>query len=100
MNIQIVLTWENVSQESDLEFWNILTDGNQKCSEGEIGYSYEYIEGNYPAYKKELQDSVLLLPTVLRNSEVPSTSPAQILNKAPGEDQIPVFSQLNLIGKN
>ena len=33
----------------------------------------------------------MLLPTVLHNSEFPSAFPAQILNKAPGEDQIPVF---------
>ena len=34
----------------------------------------------------------MLLSTVLHNSEVPSASPAQIRNKAPGEeDQIPFF---------
>ena len=89
-NIQINLSWENVSQDCNPELWNILTDENHKHVEGEIVDSDEDIEGNDHAYEKEVRDSVLLLPTVLHNTEGPSVSPAQVLNKAPGEGQIPV----------
>ena len=37
-----------------------------------------------------MQESVLRLPTVLDNIEGASVSPAQVLNEAPGEGQIPV----------
>ena len=37
-----------------------------------------------------MQDSVLPFPVVLNNIEGPSASPAQVLNIAPGEAQIPV----------
>ena len=89
-NIQIDPSWENVSQESDSELWNILTDENHRHVEGEIDDSDEDTEGNDHAYEKEVQDSVLPLPTVLHNIEDPSVSPAQVLNIAPGEGQIPV----------
>ena len=88
-NIQIDPSWENVSQESDPELWNILTDKNHKHVEGGIGDSDENTEGNDHACEKEVQDSVLPLPTVLHNIEGPSVSPAQVLNIAPGESQIP-----------
>ena len=39
---------------------------------------------------KKVQDSVLHLPTVLHNTEGQSVSPAQVFNRAPGENQIPV----------
>ena len=89
-NILIDPSWENVSQESDSELWNILTDENHRHVEGEIDDSDEDTEGNDHAYEKEVQDSVLPLPTVLHNIEDPSVSPAQVLNIAPGEGQIPV----------
>ena len=89
-NIQIDPSWENVSQESNSELWNILTDENHKHVEGEMDDSDEDTEGNDYAYEKEVQDSVLPLPTVLHNIEDPSVSPAQVFNIAPGEGQIPV----------
>ena len=85
-NIQIDPSLENRSQDSDPELF--LTDKNHKRVEGEIDDSDEDIEGNYHAYKKEVQDSVLSLPTVLHNIEDPSVSPVQVLNIAPGEGQI------------
>ena len=88
-NTQINLSWENVSQESNPELCNILTDQNHKCVEGEIDDNDEEIEENDHAYEKEVEDSVLPLPTVLLNIEGPS-SPAQVLNIAPGEGQITV----------
>ena len=89
-NIQLNMSWENVSQDSNPELRNILTDENHKHVEGEIDDSDEDIEGNDHAYEKEVRDSVLLLPTVLHTTEGPSVSPTQVLNKAPGEGQIPV----------
>ena len=89
-NMQINMSWENVSQESDPRLWNILTDENRKDVEGEIDDSDEDIEGNDHAYENEVQDSVLLLLTVLHSIEGPSVFPAQFLNIAPGEGQIPV----------
>ena len=65
-NIKINPPWENVSQESDSELWNILIDQNHNCFEGEIDDSDQDIEGNYHAYEKEVQDFVLPLPTLLK----------------------------------
>ena len=89
-NMQINMPWENVSQESDPGLWKILTDENRKRVEGEIDDSDEDIEGNDHAYENEVQDFVLLLLTVLHSIEGPSVFPAQFLNIAPGEGQIPV----------
>ena len=55
-NMQINMSWENVSQESDPGLWNILTDENRKHVEGEIDDSDEDIEGNYHAYENEVQE--------------------------------------------
>ena len=49
-NIQIDLSWENVSQGSDLELQNIITEENHKHVEGETDDDDddddEHIEGN------------------------------------------------------
>ena len=88
--MQINLSWESISQEPDPGLWNILTDENCKHVEGETDDSDEDIEENNHAYENEVQDSVLLLLTVLHSIEGPSVFPAQFLNIAPGESQIPV----------
>ena len=71
--------------KSLIELWNMLTDQNHKRVEGEIDDSDKDIEGNDHVFEKGVQDSVQLLPTVSHNIE----SPAQVLNVAPGECQIP-----------
>ena len=86
-NIQIDPPSENRRQDFDPEL--LLTDKNHKRVEGEIDNSDEDIEGNDHAYKKEVQDSVLSLPTVLHNIEDTSISPVLVLNIAPGEGKIP-----------
>ena len=54
--MQINQSWENVSQGSDPELWNILTDQNHKLAEGEIDDSDEEIERNGHGYEKEVQN--------------------------------------------
>ena len=65
--------------------WNIPPDEYHKPVKVEVDDSDEDIEGN--DHVKEVQDSVLPLPTVLHSIEVPSVSPAQVLNTVPGEGQ-------------
>ena len=43
-NIQIDLSWKNVSHDSDLELWNILPEKNHKRVEGEIDDSMRILK--------------------------------------------------------
>ena len=85
---------ENISQESDQELWDILTNENAKHDKADITDSDEEIEGNDSAVKKEQRESVFPCPKLLHGINGTSLRPGKVLNIAPCENQIPVsFTQ-------
>lgn len=57
-------SWENVSQESDSELWDILTNENTKHDKADIIDSAEEIEGYDSAVQKEQLEGVFPCPTL------------------------------------
>ena len=87
-------SWENVSQESDPELWDLLTNENAKPDKPDIIDSDEEIEGNNTALEKEKIDNACPFPTALHNVNGSTVNQGDVLNIAPGEGQIPVsFTQ-------
>ena len=83
--------WENVSEQSDPELWKLLTDENvaQEKNDDETD-SDDNIEGNDHIKEKEMKMSSVPHPTVMHNIDGPNISAGDIVNIAPGENQIPV----------
>ena len=90
-NVTIDDSWDDVSKQSDPELWKLLTDENAKNNDsGDIIDSDDEIDGNDHTKEKEQRISSGLHPTVLHNVDGPNISPSDIVNIAPGENQIPV----------
>ena len=80
-----------VSQRSDPELWNLLTDENAKSQQSDDQTdSDENIDGNDPIKEKQKNMSAVPHPTVMHNIDGPNISTSEIVNIAPGEGQIPV----------
>ena len=83
-------SWVNVSQESDPELWDLLTNDKAKPDDVDLTDSDEEIEGNDVVFEKENQDSTVPHPTVLHNINGTNIEAGEVLNLAPAEGQIPV----------
>ena len=83
-------TWENVSQDSDPELWELLTNENAKPDTADLIDSDEEIERNDHTLERESRESNVPHPTVLHNENGTNVSSGEVLNVAPGEGQIPV----------
>ena len=83
-------SWVNVSQESDPELWDMLTNDEAKPDNVDLTDSDEEIEGNDVTFEKQKQDSTVPHPTVLHNINGTNVEPGEVLNLAPAEGQIPV----------
>ena len=71
--------------QSVIRKWNMLTDENYKHVEKVKLMIVMRILKEMAMLMKEVQDSVLLLPTVLHNIKGTSVSPVLVLKIAPGE---------------
>ena len=90
-NVIVDNDWKNVSEQSDPEFWKLLTNDNGKeFNVDDQTDSDDDIEGNNKLKEREMKMSSLPFPTVMRNIDRPNISSSEIVNIAPGEDQIPV----------
>ena len=91
-DVSIDNEWVDVSEQSDPELWNLLTDENaNECNENDDQTdSDEDIDGNDHVKEKDAKMSAVPYPTVLHNIDGPNISPSEIVNIAPGEGQIPV----------
>ena len=56
--VKVDNSWENISQESDSELWDILTNENAKHDKADIVDSDKEIEGDDSAVQKEQRESV------------------------------------------
>ena len=89
-NIIIEDSWANVSEQTEPELWNLLTNENAgKNDNGEMTDSDEDIEGNVFSKEREQRLSNPH-PTVMHNVDGPNIDMNEIINVAPGEGQIPV----------
>ena len=90
-------SWADVSEKSDPALWKLLTDENAKNpdSDNEMILSDGEIEDNNHVKEEQMTN---VFATVMHNIHGPNISSADILNLAPGENQIPVSftSQPNL----
>ena len=83
--------WKNISEQSDPEFWKLLTNDNGKeFNIDDQTNSDDDIEGNNKLKEREMKMSSLPFPTVMHNVDGPNISSSEIVNIAPGESQIPV----------
>ena len=90
-DVSIDNEWADVSEQSDPELWNLLTDENATSNENDDQTdSDEDIDGNDHVKEKQSKMSAVPYPTVLHNIDGPNISPSEIVNIAPGEGQIPV----------
>ena len=89
-NITIHNEWEDLSAQSDLLLWKLLTDKNARESNNIDQMDSSDIEGNDKFKEKELKESSSHFPAVMYNVDGPNISPNEIVNIAPGEGQIPV----------
>ncbi len=90
-DVLIDAQWEIVSERSDPELWNLLTDENAiSLQSDDQTDSDENIEGNNCIKEKQKNMSAVPHPTVMHNIDGPNISASEIINIAPGEGQIPV----------
>ena len=90
-NITIHNEWEDLSEQSDLVLWKLLTDKNvQESNNIDQMDSDDDIEGSDKFKERELKESSSHFPTVMYNVDGPNISPNEIVNVAPEEGQIPV----------
>ena len=90
-NITIHNEWEDLSEQSDLILWKLLTDNNARDSNNRDQMESDGdIEGNYKFKERELKQSSSHFPSVMYNVDGPNISPNEIVNIATGEGQIPV----------
>ena len=91
-NVSIDDSWADVSRRSDPELWKLLTDENAENNDSndDLIDSDDEIDDNDHAKEKEQRISSGLHPTVLHNVDGPNISSSDIVNIAPGENQIPV----------
>ena len=82
---------EDLSEQSDLVIWKLLTDKNARESNNRDQTDIDDdIEGNDKFKERELKDSSSPFPIVIYNVDGPNISPSEIVNIAPGEGEIPV----------
>ena len=88
-NVKLCPSWAHLSESSDKELWDMLTDQHDICvySSGSESDD-EMIDKETEKYSK----SKKLFPTVLHNINGPLVTSEQIISIAPGEGQIPVSS--------
>ena len=90
-SITIHNEWEDLSEQSDLVLWKLLTDKNvQEFNNIDQMDSDDDIEGNDKFKERELKESSSHFPTVMYNVDGPNISPNEIVNIVPREGQIPV----------
>ena len=79
-NISIHNEWEDLSEQSDLVLWKLLTDKNARESNNrDQTDSDDDIEGNDKFKERELKESSSHFPTVMYNVDGPNISPNKIL---------------------
>ena len=94
-NISIHNEWEDLSEQSDLVLWKLLTDKNARESNNrDQTDSDDDIEGNDKFKERELKESSSHFQTVMYNVDGPNICPNEIVNIAPGEGQVPVSFNL------
>ena len=90
-SITIHNEWQDLSEQSDLVLWKLLTDKNvQESNNIDQMDSDDDIEGSDKFKERELKESSSHFPTVMYNVDGPNISPNEIVNLAPREGQIPV----------
>ena len=83
-------TWENESEQTDPELWNLLTNKNAETNDSDIETdSDDEIEDN-KLNETEKQSPSVSFPTALHNINGPNITPEQVINIAPGEGQTPI----------
>ena len=90
-NVIVDNDWKNVSEQSDPEFWKLLTDDNGK----KINIDYQTdsdddVEVNNKLKERKTETPSLPFPTVMHNIDGPNVSSSEIVNIAPGKGHIPV----------
>ena len=79
-NISIHNEWEDLSEQSDLVLWKLLTDKNARESNNrDQTDSDDDIEGNDKFKERELKESSSHFPTVMYNVDGPNISPNKML---------------------
>ena len=74
-NISIHNEWEDLSEQSDLVLWKLLTDKNARESNNrDQTDSDDDIEGNDKFKERELKESSSHFPTVMYNVDGPDIS--------------------------
>ena len=90
-NVIVNNDWRNVSEQSDPEFWKLLTSDNAKeFNIDDQTDSDDDIEVNNKLTESKMKMSSLPFPTVMHNIDVPNISSSEIVSIAHGEGQIPV----------
>ena len=90
-NITIHNEWEDLSGQSDLVLWKLLTDKNTgESNNRDQTDSGDDIEGNNKFKEKKLKKYSSPFPTVLYNVGGPNISPSEIANIATGKGQISI----------
>ena len=90
-NVIVDNNWKNVSEQSDPEFWKLLTNDNGKeFNIGDQTDSDDHIEGINKLKEREMKMSSMPFPTVMHNIDGPNISSSEIVSIALGEGQIPV----------
>ena len=90
-NVIVDNDWRNVSEQSDPEFWKLLTNDNAKeFNIDDQTDSDDDTEGNNKLKESKMKMSSLPFLMVMHNIDVPNISSSEIVNIAPGEGQIPV----------
>ena len=90
-NVIVDNDWRNVSEQSDPEFWKLLTNDNAKeFNIDDQTDSDDDTEGNNKLKESKMKMSSLPFLMVMHNIDVPNISSSEIVNIAPGEGQISV----------
>ena len=85
-NVIVDNDWKNVSEQSDPEFWQLLTNDNGKeFNIDDQTDSDDDIECNNKLKKRGMKMSSLPFPTVMHNIDGPNIFSSEIVNIAPGE---------------
>ena len=90
-NVIVDNDWKNVNEQSDPEFWKLLTDDNGKKINNDYQTdSDDDVEVNNKLKERKTETPSLPFPTVMHNIDGPNVSSSEIVNIAPGKGQIPV----------
>ena len=99
-NVLIKDDWEDVTQKSDPELWNILTNDTENSendvedNETKNDYLTDSDDDNedidFSMNKRKHKMAPSIFPTVMQNKDGPHVSVNEMINIAPGEGKIPV----------